>query len=409
LRSGPEALETLERLKPLFHPDPSSVEGALENQFGSGPREVEGAGGASYAIGGAVLRYLAALAPSQSTSIETGCGYTTVVLANVFATHISVNPDLASNRLVREFVERHCGATGLQHVETSSDQGLPGLVADGRRVDLALIDGNHSHPFPLLDFHYLDQLLNCDGLLLVDNTEIPAVQELIDYLEFEGAYRSERAIGNCAVYRKVRERQFGWKSQTLRRPPGSRDAVHDELTRLRMDVTPELRASLSGANPLPGWPDEDHVPIDTEPSSRASRRHSQGSGASARRRVGQLARWYLTPSGLLAGAALALLAVGLAAPGLYRLIAVAGVILFAVFLPYRFLREQRRTDRQIASVRVDVGHQIGTVNSRSRRTDTELARASARVGEVQREIAALRQMTESAHKQVPTSRDGISD
>jgi hypothetical protein len=176
-----------------------------------------------------------------------------------------------------------------------------------------------------------------------------------------------------------------------------------------MDVAPELRASLSGANPLPGWPDEDHVPIDTKPSSHASRRHRQGtaprSSAGTRRRVGQLARWYLTPSGLLAGAALVLLAAGLAAPGLFRLIAVAGVVLLAAFLPYRFLREQRRTDRQVASVRVDVGHQIEVVKSRSRRTDTELTQAIARVCDVEREIAAVRQTAESANEQVAALRE----
>ena len=107
-----------------------------------------------------MLQYLADLPASDGTSVESGCGYSTVVLANVFGTHICVNPDLASNRLVREFVERHCGATGLRHVETSSDQGLPDLVAEGLRVELALIDGNHSHPFPMLDFHYMDQMLD---------------------------------------------------------------------------------------------------------------------------------------------------------------------------------------------------------------------------------------------------------
>jgi hypothetical protein len=358
LRSGSEALDALEQLTPLFHPDPATVDGALENQFTSGPREVEGAGGRSYAIGHAVLRYLADIPPSQGTSVETGCGYTTVVLANVFATHICVNPDIASNRLVREFVERQCGATGLQHVEENSDQGLPRLVADGRRVELAVIDGNHSHPFPLLDFHYVDQMLTRDGLLLVDNIEIPAVQELTEYLEFERAYRLDQLIDNCAVYRKVSDRQFGWQSQTLHRPPAEVEPAVRELTRLRMEVLPDLRASLSGANPLPGWPDAVRPPNDAEapPSvTRTSRRNPVSASGStwglARRRLRTLARWYRTPSGALAGVALVLLAAGFLAPGLWRLIGAAGVAVLALFLPYRFLREQRRTDRQIADLR----------------------------------------------------------
>ncbi len=45
------------------------------------------------------------------------------------------------------------------------------------------------------------------------------------------------------------------------------------------------------------------------------------------------------------------LPLALRAPGLWRLLAVAGVVLLAAFLPYRFLREQRRTDRQVAALR----------------------------------------------------------
>ena len=345
----------------------------------SGPREVDGAGGASYAIGREVLKFLAELPSSPGTSVETGCGYSTVVLANVFATHISVNPDLASNRLVREFVESHCGASGLRHVETSSDHGLPGLVTEGCRVDLALIDGNHSHPFPLLDFHYMDQMLSRDGLLLVDNTEIHAVQELTQYLEFEGAYRFERLIGNCAVYRKVSDRQFGWKSQTIRPPSADVDAVRRELTQLRMDVMPELRASLSGASPLPGWPDGFEVSDAEMPRRAANAGPTSRSGVRnlsrrpTRRHIRALVRWYSTPSGALAGAALFLLAVGVAAPGLWRLLAVAGVVLLAAFLPYRFLREQRRTDRQVAALRIELGRQIrSNIDSASRRIESQV-------------------------------------
>lgn len=381
MRSGPDALETLAELKPLFHPDPASVDGALENQFTSGPREVDGAGGASYAIGREVLKFLAELPPSPGTSVETGCGHSTVVLANVFATHISVNPDLTSNRLVGEFVESHFGVSGLRHVATSSDQGLPRLVDEGCRVDLALIDGNHSHPFPLLDFHYMDQMLSRDGLLLIDNTEIHAVQELTLYLEFESAYQFEQLIGNCAVYRKVSDRKFGWKSQTIRPPSADVDAVRRELTHLRMEIMPELRASLTGASPLPGWPHEGEV-IDTEMPRRAT--HAGPTSRSGmrnllrlptRRHIRALVRWYATPSGALAGAALFLLAVGVAAPGLWRLLAVAGVVLLAIFLPYRFLREQRRTDRRIAELRTELFRQVRTnVDAASRRLESELTR-----------------------------------
>ena len=84
MSSGRDALQVLEQLRPRFHPDPAEVDGALENQFAAGPREIQGAGGASYAISNPVLQYIADLPASDWTSVESGCGYSTVVLANSF-------------------------------------------------------------------------------------------------------------------------------------------------------------------------------------------------------------------------------------------------------------------------------------------------------------------------------------
>ena len=93
MSSGRDALEVLEQLKPDFHPDPAVLEGTLENEFTGGPLEVQGAVGTSDAISNPVLHYIADLPASEWTSIESGCGYSTVVLANTFGTHICVNPD----------------------------------------------------------------------------------------------------------------------------------------------------------------------------------------------------------------------------------------------------------------------------------------------------------------------------
>jgi hypothetical protein len=404
LGSGPEALGALDTLKPRFHPDPVQVGGALENQFVSGPREVAGAGGASYAISRAVLEYLAGLTASESSSIESGCGYTTVVLANVFGTHICVNPDVSSNRLVREFLERHFGSTGLRHVELSSDQGLPMLVTEQTQVDLALIDGNHSHPFPLVDFHYMDQMLRPGGRLLVDNTEIPAVQELTDYLDIEAAYEPDRVIGNCAVYRKVADRAFGWKSQTIRRTSEGSDAVRRELARLRLEVTPELRAALSGAGPLPagdnGAPAASTAqPIPPRPTVVRTR---------AARLLRRLARWYKAPSGAVAGLALLLLAVGIGASGPWRFIGIAGVALLAAFLPYRFDREQRRNEQRFAIVRRDLTALRSDVIREIRRTVDDATRSI--VEDTHRQVDAVaRSLGEETEGRVAAVVSSIGD
>ena len=124
----------------------------------------------------------------------------------------------------------------------------------------------------------------------------PAVQELIEYLDLDGAYRLERIIGNCAVYRKVRERRFGWKSQTIHRDADGVDIVRQELERLRTQVAPELRASLTGAAPLPSVGAIDRSGLSASKRSPVASPQRPISGR-------ELARWYASPSGALACAA----------------------------------------------------------------------------------------------------------
>ncbi len=393
--AGHEALRVLRELKPAFHPDPVAVGGALENQFKHGPKEMPGAAGASYAIGQNVLEYLADLSGTGSTSIETGCGYSTVVLAAVFENHLCVNPDLSSNRLVREFVDRHLGSTGLRHVEKSSDYGLPELVVGGVEADLALIDGNHSHPFPVIDFHYLDQLLRPGGRLLIDNLEIEAVQELTYFLEVEPAYTLERQIDNCGVYTKVKEREFGWKSQNLRRSPEAEITRH-ELSLLRAAIAPELKAALSGGSSAVTSAHSSsaaaaarslavvagEVPDAAEQSSPSLPKASTTvapSGVSAVRSESlfrRLTKWYVSPSGVLLALSLALLALGFVLDGAWKWLGVAGVALMALFMPYRWGREQRRTDDRIERLmRNEVRGGLSRIRAESKRNVASVDKA----------------------------------
>ncbi len=298
MRSGHEALNALQQLRPRFHPDPASVDGALENQFTSGPREVEGAGGASYAIGSEVLRYLADLPPSRvhvgrdRLRLLDGRPGECVRDAHLCQPRPDVEPSGA--RVRRSALRSHrspaCRGELGSGTPPPGRRRLPRRSRAHRREPQSPVSA-HRLPLRRSDAHP-------DGRLLVDNTEIPAVQELTEYLESEGAYRFERLLGNCAVYRKVRDRQFGWKSQAIGRPAADVAAARRELTRLRMEVTPELRASLSGANPLPGWADASKTPPRCRcAAANSARRATEGCPCrrvaprrSAGRHVGKLAR-----------------------------------------------------------------------------------------------------------------------
>jgi len=63
--------------------------------------------------------------------------------------------------------------------------------------------------------------------------------------------------------------------------------------------------------------------------------------------VKRVARWYLAPSGLLLAVALVLLAIGFAVTDAGRWFGLAGVAVLALFLPYRFARQQGWADRRV--------------------------------------------------------------
>ncbi|MBI5496766.1 MAG: class I SAM-dependent methyltransferase [Deltaproteobacteria bacterium] len=83
---------------------------------------------------------------------------------------------------------------------------LPGLVNEGNRFDLVLIDGLHMLDYALLDILYADLLLPVGGLLVLDDISLPAVADALGYTLANRAYCEERRFGaRAAVLKKLRE------------------------------------------------------------------------------------------------------------------------------------------------------------------------------------------------------------
>jgi hypothetical protein len=189
-----------------------------EAHFAEHGRDTDAIARASYPSSDQVLEFLAATIQPDWVTIETGGGRSTCVFAAAAKQHYCVNPDRTANALVREFLTRHrVPAGGLEFLPDPSDFALPGLPR-GLEVDLALIDGNHSFPLPIIDWHYIDRHLKVKGLLLVDDTQIRSVRMLTDFLSTEPSYAFERAVGTTSIWRKVREdRIWGWSAQPMNR------------------------------------------------------------------------------------------------------------------------------------------------------------------------------------------------
>lgn len=119
-------------------------------------------------------------------TIETGLGYAVSTLficegliANgLGARHVAVDPRVPNGHVdaglrlledagVRELVEFHA---------ERSDVVLPRLLADGRRFDLAFVDGNHRFEGVFLDLVYCGRLLSPGAVVFADDLQLPAVR-----------------------------------------------------------------------------------------------------------------------------------------------------------------------------------------------------------------------------------------
>ena len=58
---------------------------------------------------------------------------------------------------------------------------LPRLLAQGRRFDLAFLDGNHRFEGVFVDLIYSGRLLKEGGIVFVDDTQLPGVRRAVDF------------------------------------------------------------------------------------------------------------------------------------------------------------------------------------------------------------------------------------
>lgn len=177
------ALDQLLQNKPKFH-------GSAEN-----PKSWKSQEG--------VLRFFDQTMSPELSSLETGCGYSTVVFASRGGQHTTVTPAKDETTRVLEY----CHANGidtsaLKFAVGKSFEVLPGLVDDGP-LHLVYVDGSHGFPHPCVDWMYTEMRLEIGGWMLVDDVRIPTCRMLHDFLAAEDNYRLEQCIGDTSVFRKL--------------------------------------------------------------------------------------------------------------------------------------------------------------------------------------------------------------
>ena len=121
-----------------------------------------------------------------SRTIEIGLGYGVSALSvcngllangGEDARHVVIDP-FQETRFAGRGLEllEEAGALGIvEHHAAESQIVLPRLLAEGRRFDLAFVDGNHRFDYVFLDLVYLGRLVRPGGIVFVDDYQLPAV------------------------------------------------------------------------------------------------------------------------------------------------------------------------------------------------------------------------------------------
>ena len=137
------------------------------------------------------LLYRLAREAGDGITLETGLGFGTSALAMLQA-HAENN---AGKHLTIDPLQRsHVGQTGLagicragyrpfhKHFEEPSHSALPFLASTNTRLKLAFIDGCHRFEHVLLDFLYIDRMLEVGGHIAFHDARTQATRKVLAYL-----------------------------------------------------------------------------------------------------------------------------------------------------------------------------------------------------------------------------------
>ena len=146
---------------------------------------------ATYAAEGEALRAWV-IKERAAHTIEIGLGYGISALfvceglltnGDKNARHVVVDPYQATRfkDCGLQFLEEAGVANLVEHHTEESQIALPRFVSEGRHFDLAFVDGSHFFDRVFLDLIYLERLVRREGVIFVDDYQLPAIARAVSF------------------------------------------------------------------------------------------------------------------------------------------------------------------------------------------------------------------------------------
>jgi predicted O-methyltransferase YrrM len=161
----------------------------------------------NWQLGDGLLRWLLRELPEDPTTLETGCGYSTITFAAISKSHTVISPVLVEHDRIRAWcADQGIPTDHVRFVAEGSQRYLPRADAAGELepTDAVLIDGDHAYPIPGIDWYYAAGALKVGGLMIVDDVSIRACNDLRRFLEGEaGRWTAVTTIDDATAFRKL--------------------------------------------------------------------------------------------------------------------------------------------------------------------------------------------------------------
>ena len=156
---------------------------------------------ACHGIDPEVARFLFDSVSEHSKTLETGSGISTLVFALRQSWHTAITPNEEEVANIRSYaVANQIPLDRVEFVIEPSDCYLP--RCETKDLDLVLIDGKHAFPWPIIDWFYTADHLKQNGILVLDDAEMPSVAMLGDFLREDPRWQWERSFGRRTLVMK---------------------------------------------------------------------------------------------------------------------------------------------------------------------------------------------------------------
>jgi predicted O-methyltransferase YrrM len=125
-------------------------------------------------------------------TIEIGLGYGIAALfvcegllasgaANAHHVVLDPNQETRFANCGLQFLDEAGVSQLIEFLPTVSEFALPRFLADGRRFDLAFVDGNHRFDGVFLDVIYLGRLVHPGGIIFLDDYQLRSVARTVSF------------------------------------------------------------------------------------------------------------------------------------------------------------------------------------------------------------------------------------